>query len=68
MQMRWEPISQLASICSQVHAYLLQVLTHHLPRALVSTELSRRKSLPLSNAACNRPHQQVWYIDSNRLR
>lgn len=68
MQMRREPIPQLTSIRRQIQRHLLQLLHHHLPRALITAKLSIGELFPLSDAADNRPHEQIGNIDRHGLR
>lgn len=68
MQMRREPVPQLARVRCQIQNHLLQLLHHHLPGALVAAELAIDQLLSLPDAADDGPHNQVRHVDGDWLR
>lgn len=63
MQMRREPVPQLTRVRRQIQNHLLQLLHHHLPGALVATELAIDQLLSLPDAADDCPHNQVGHVN-----
>lgn len=68
MQVRREPVSQLARVSRQVDVHLLQLVRQHAGGRLVAAELAAHEPLPLLGAAYDRPHQEVRHVDGHRLR
>jgi hypothetical protein len=68
MQVWREAVLELARVRRQIQTDLLEIVTHHPPRALVSTELATHEAVSLPDTACDSPHEQIWHIDSDRLR
>lgn len=67
MDVRREPVLELARVRREVHAQLAQLEDHHAHGPVVAAELARRQLLALPHAARNRPEQQVGHIGRHRL-
>lgn len=68
MQVRREPVSQLARVSRQVKRHLLQLLHHHLPGALIAAELPVDQLLSLPDTADDGPHDEIGHVDRHWLR
>lgn len=68
VQVRREPIPQLASIRRQIQRHLPHLIHHHPPGALVSAvSLSALQLFTLTHARHNGPHEKVGNVDGHGL-
>lgn len=68
MQMRREPVPQLAGVRRQIEGHLPELINHGPPRALVPTELPVDQALALAHAGDDGPHEEVRHVDGHGLR